>query len=191
MASALKKLIRRFRRDAEGVTIVEFAFIGPVLMIIIMGIVEIGLMMGAQGMLDNVAFMASRVGKTGYSNSGSTQAATISAAVTKAASGYLDPSKIVITSQSYLDYDKIGQPEPFTDLNANGKRDPLEPYTDVNGNGAYDTDQGQAGYGATGSVTLYTITYNWDLRSPFINKFIGTNGKVALKSRIVVKNEPF
>lgn len=185
------RTIRRFRRNAEGATLLEFGIIAPFLMLMIMGISELGIMMTAQAILDNAAFAASRVGKTGYVATSSTQAAMVTAAVRKAAAVILDPTKITVTSLAYADYGNIGQPEPFTDLNSNGKRDAIEPYTDVNGNGAYDTDQGKSGYGGTAQIVVYTVTYNWTLTTPFVKRFIGTNGVVPLKSRIVVKNEPY
>ncbi|HEY0293186.1 MAG TPA: TadE/TadG family type IV pilus assembly protein [Hansschlegelia sp.] len=172
-------------------TVVEFALIAPVLITFIMGIVELGLMVTAQNILDNASFSASRVGKTGYSASGSTQAQTITAAVNKAASTLLDPAKITVTSLAYADYGDIGQPEPFTDKNSNGKWDVGESFTDVNGNGKWDADQGASGYGASAQIVVYTATYSWKLFTPLLGKVIGVKGVVPLKSRIVVKNEPY
>lgn len=191
MALSLTRTIQRFHRDASGVTIVEFAIIAPVLMLMIVGIAEIGLMMTGQAILDNAAFAASRTGKTGYVATAKNQAQTVTAAIQKAASDYLDPAKITVTSQAYADYANIGQPEPFTDVNKNGKRDSGEAYTDVNGNGAYDTDQGKTGYGASAQIVVYTATYSWTLITPFVKRFVGTNGVVPLKALIVVKNEPY
>ena len=175
----------------NGATVVEFGLIAPVLMLFIMGVVELGLLLTAQTILDNAAFAASRVGKTGYSTATSTQQSLILAAVRKAASGYLDPSRLSMTSKAYSDYGNVGQPEPFTDKNNNGVWNSGESYTDVNGNGSWDKDQGTSGNGASGQIVVYTVTYDWRLFTPMLSKLIGTNGVVALSSRIVVKNEPF
>lgn len=184
-------MFQRLARDDRGATAVEFGLIGMVLTMFIVGVCEIGVLMGAKGVLDNATFMASRTGKTGYAATGSTQAATITAAVKKAASQFLDPNKITMTSMAYADYGDIGQAEPFTDQNSNGKRDAGEPYTDVNGNGAYDSDQGRSGYGSGGEIVVYTFAYNWKTVTPLIGNLIGTGGVVPLKSRVVVKNEPY
>lgn len=181
---------KRLVRDAGGATIVEFAFIAPVLMLLLAGVVELGLLMGGQAILDNAGFIASRTGKTGYAQKDKTQADAIAAAVQDAASGYLDPSKISITSVAYSDYDSMA-PEPFTDLNKNGVWDSGEPYTDVNDNKKYDANVGKTGYGAAGQIVVYTVTYNWVLQTPLIKEFIGTDGVVPLRTRIVVKNEPY
>ncbi|PZQ17829.1 MAG: hypothetical protein DI565_03595 [Ancylobacter novellus] len=181
---------KRFAHDDDGSTIIEFAFIAPVLMLLMMGVVELGLVMGGQAVLDNASFIASRTGKTGYADGDKSQAKTIAAAVQAAASSYLDPSKITITSVAYSDYDSIG-PEPFTDTNKNGVWDAGEPYTDVNKNGSYDANPGTKGYGGAGQIVVYTVSYDWQLQTPLIKHFLGSNGVVPLKTRIVVKNEPY
>jgi Flp pilus assembly protein TadG len=187
----LKSLPRRLRLDTRGMTAVEFGLIAPPLFLMLIGMVELGLMSAAQAVMDNAAFSASRVGKTGYAEAGKTQDVAVAAAIKNAASGYLDPGKITVASKAYADYGDIGQPEPFTDTDKNGKRDPGEPYTDVNGNGAYDADQGKAGLGASAQIVVYTATYDWALVTPMIDKLIGDQGVVKLTSEIVVKNEPY
>ncbi|WP_155904969.1 TadE/TadG family type IV pilus assembly protein [Methylopila sp. M107] len=184
-------LPRRLKRDRSGATAVEFALISPALILMFIGIIEFGLVLTAQAILDNATFAASRVGKTGYSTTTSTQDQLVLAAVKKAASDYLDPAKITLTSKSYADYGDIGQPEPFTDTNKNGVRDPGESYTDVNGNGTYDKDQGRSGVGATAQIVVYTATYDWPIITPLAKSLIGSSGIVKINSKIVVKNEPY
>jgi Flp pilus assembly protein TadG len=180
----------RFRRNADGVTMVEFGLIAPVLTLMIMGVTELGLMMAGQAMLDNATFVASRTGKTGYTDTNKKQSKTISDAIQKNVSAFLDPAKITVTSTAYSDYDSM-QPEPFTDRNNNGVWDNGEPYTDVNKNGSYDKNVGTTGYGGSGEIVLYTAAYDWRLFTPMLGKLIGTNNVVQLKSRVVVKNEPY
>lgn len=183
--------LRRFRRDARGVTAVEFALIAPVLILFMMGIVELGLIMMTQGIMDNAAFSASRAGKTGYAAAGMTQDQTIMSAVTKSLSGVLSPAKLTLTSKAYDDYGSIGQPEPFTDVNNNGRYDAGEPYTDVNGNGSWDADQGKTGAGTATQIVVYTVSYKWKLFTPLIARMLGSSGVVPIDARVVVRNEPY
>ncbi|MFD1331189.1 TadE/TadG family type IV pilus assembly protein [Methylopila musalis] len=181
--------LSRVRSDERGATAIEFAIISPVLLLIVVGTVETGIMMAAQRQLEDAIFMAARVNKTGYADTGKTQAATVEAAMKRAASGLLDPSKITVTSRSYASYDNIG--EPFTDLNNNGVRDSNEPYTDVNGNGAYDADKGKSGSGASGEIVVFTATYPWAIHTPMMGKLLGTNGVRTLSVQTMAKNEPY
>lgn len=182
-------VLRRFRRNAKGVTAVEFGLIAPVLFLLIMGIVELGLMMAAQGVLENAVFSGSRTGKTGYKDTGKTQQQMILAAIKKGSASYIDENKVALTSMAYEDFDKI--PEPFSDTNKNGKWDTGESYSDLNGNGKYDTSAGTSGYGGSGQIVVYTATYDWKLFTPMLSRLIGTNGVVPLTARVVLKNEPY
>ena len=184
------RFLTRFRRDEKGLTAVEFALVAPVMLYMVIGMAELGCAAAAQSILDDATFVGSRVGKTGYSATGQTQAQTITAGIKKAASALLDPAKITLTSVAYPDYSYL-KPEPFTDTNKNGKWDSGEAYTDVNGNGKYDDGAGTAGTGAASEIVVYTATYNWKLMTPGMSKFIGAGGVLPLKSRVVVKNEPY
>jgi Flp pilus assembly protein TadG len=186
----LEGLRQRFKTDETGVTAVEFALIAPVLMLIIMGTVEVGLMTAAQRMLDNATFTGSRTGKTGYIATGKTQAQTIQDGIKKAAPVLLNPSKITLSSIAYPDYSYI-KPEAFTDTNKNRKWDSGEPYVDANNNGKYDDGTGVSGLGSCGQIVVYTATYSWKLFTPLLSRLIGTGGYVPLKSSIPVKNEPY
>lgn len=183
-------LLKRFGANADGVTAIEFAIIAPVLMLFVVGIMEVGLMVGGQQILEDAVFVGSRTTKTGYVATGSTQAATVTSAIKKAAGPYLDPTKLVVTSTSYPDYSSI--PEPFTDTNNNGVRDPTEAYTDINGNGKYDAGAaGTSGYGGGGEVVVFTATYPWKLYTPLIRNLMAASGTFTLSARAVIKNEPY
>lgn len=185
-----KKFLRRLRRDNDGVTAVEFAFIAPVLIVMLMGTIEISMMMFAQNVMENATFQASRTGKTGFVAASQTQEQTIRAKLDEMGGSLLDPTRLSITSESYSSFGTVDQPEPFIDANANGVRDSGENYTDVNGNGQYDMDQGAANYGGTGDVVIYTVTYPWQIFTPIVGTFLGQDS-FTLTSRTVIKNEPY
>jgi Flp pilus assembly protein TadG len=177
--------------DTEGATAVEFALVAPVVLLFTIGIIEVSLMMLSQNIMESATFVASRLGKTGYTEGGATREETIMQAVEDSASGLLDTSRITITSLSYDQFGDVGRPEPFVDANANGQRDDGENFTDVNGNGAYDNDMGSGDAGESGDVVVYTVSYPWHINTPIMSAVIGTNGIFSLTARTVVKNEPF
>lgn len=187
----MKKKRNNIIENEDGATAVEFAIVAPVLLLLIMGIVDIGMMMFAQGVLENSAFTAARTGKTGYTQQNSTREETIIETLHARAGMLLDTADIVVTSVSYSEFDDIGEAEPFIDANGNGTRDNGENYTDVNGNGQYDQDVGRAGNGTASEVVVYTVSYPWRLYTPMVKPILGENGIVNLSSRIVVQNEPY
>lgn len=187
-----KIITRRGRRAERGATAVEFAMIAPFYFLLIIGIVETSLVMFAQHVLESAAANASRTGKTGYVDPTlSTQQATVTNTVKKLAGFIMDTNKITVTAQAYKSLSLVGTGEPYMDANTNGKWDVGEKYTDTNGNGQYDKDIGASGYGSAGDIVVYTITYPWKIMTPPMQLFIGTGGNLTLKSRVVVKNEPY
>lgn len=185
------KFLRRFYRDRDGVTAIEFALIAPVLSFMIMGMVELSLIMFAQSVMDSAVLTASRLGKTGYEEgSGVTREETIMNALNARAGALLNVANVSISQLSYAQFDQIGDPEPFTDTNGNGIRDEGENYTDVNTNGQYDDDMGAESAGGAGEVVVYTVTYPWPIFTPLLSGFF-SGGGVTLTSRTVVLNEPY
>lgn len=181
----------RFRRCTRGVTAVEFAFIAPVLCLIVMGIVEVAMIMFAQTVMESAIFQASRTGKTGYVESGQTQQETIEAAINRMAGLIMDTNQITLTSKYYDNFSNVEQAEPFVDLDGDGVRDEAENYTDTNMNGQYDEDTyGVSGTGSASQIVLYTATYPWAINTPLVSQFFN-NGTVTITARTVIRNEPY
>lgn len=188
-----KNLVQRVgrRRGQRGATAIEFAMIAPFYFMLIIGTMETAMVMFAQHVLECAAANASRTGKTGYIGTAMTQADTIKTTVNNLASFLMDSSKITITAKAYKSMSAIGSGEPYVDANANGKWDVGENYTDSNSNGKYDSDIGASGYGGSGDVVVYTISYPWPIMTPAMTPFLGKDGVLTLQSRVVVKNEPY
>jgi Flp pilus assembly protein TadG len=180
---------RRFCTANEGVSAIEFALIAPVFVLILMAVVEYSMVMFATSVLEGATLSSSRYGKTGYVAAGSTRQQQIIAAITERSSGLLDASRITMTTKVYSAFDKVGDPEPYTDSNGNGMYNLGEAYTDVNGNAQWDSDMGSAGLGNSDDVVVYTVSYPWTIHTPIIRQFLGST--YTITSRTVVKNEPY
>jgi Flp pilus assembly pilin Flp len=181
-------MMRRFARDQRGAATVEFALIGLVLFALFAGAVEVALIMFAQSSLENAARFASRWGITNQTGTGGDRDATLLAIARGQLPGIIDASKVTLSMLQYSDFSKIGQPEPFTDTNDNGKHDPGESYTDVNGNGQWDADQGTPGSGGYSALVVYDLSYDWNPVFSITKLFHLT--PIHLSARIIVKNEP-
>ena len=180
-----------FWRAQEGVTAVEFAFVAPVLILLLMGIVEFSLIMMTYGLMESATTVSARLGATGFTTSGISREQTIRNAINARAGSLIDTTKLTIRSKFYSQYDEINDAEPYSDGNHNGTRDAGENYTDVNGNGQWDADMGRAGYGQGGDIVVYTANYPWDVQTPILRELIGTSGIFPITTHAVTKNEPF
>lgn len=172
-------------------TAVEFAFIAPVLLILLFAIIEFSLVMLTNNLMESATSISSRLGKTGFAQSGQSREETILQSVRTRVGSLIDPAYLNVTTKVYSTFSQIGVPEPWTDKNGNGIPETGE-YDDINGNGTYDTDIGRAGYGGAGDIVVYTVTYPWSIQTPLIRELIGDKeGNIMLSTKAVVKNEPY
>ncbi len=187
----MRRRLQQILTHEEGVTAVEFAVIAPVLVLLLTGIVEFALIMMVYNVMEGATAISSRLGSTGYNTPGVTREQTIINAITHRAGSLIDSTKLTVTSKFYKQFDQIGDPEPYIDANHNGQYDPGETYTDVNGNGHWDADMGTSGYGSSGDVVVYTVSYPWAISTPIISNLVGSHGTYTITTHAVVKNEPY
>ncbi|HEU5048390.1 MAG TPA: TadE/TadG family type IV pilus assembly protein [Rickettsiales bacterium] len=193
-------LYQRFRKSEQGATAVEYAIVAPILLLLLLGTIEYGLVMYASAVLEGSTNAAARLAKTGYNNTSTsgtcasptqTRQQYITCVIQTRVSGLLKANLLTVSSKSYSDYGNIGEPEPYTDINGVGHYVVGDPYTDINGNGQWDSDMGAAGLGGPGDIVVYTASYPWPIFTPMIQQFFGNNGTYTITSSAVVKNEPY
>lgn len=181
-----------FVDDQRGVTAVEFALVAPVLFLFIFGIIEFSQIMFTKSVMEGSTNITSRLGKTGYVESGKSREDMLRALLVERTSGILDPEKIEIQTLVYDSFKDIGKAEPFTDSNGNGQWDIGEAFVDVNGDGVWNSDLGKAGLGGAGDIVVYKVAYNWPIQTPVMNEFLGdVHGNLPLRVSVVVRNEPY
>lgn len=177
-------------RCEEGVTVVEFAFIAPVFLLIVLGVIEFSMIMFTSTVMENATTSTARLGKTGYVSAGNTRQQEIIDNIVNKTAGLLDANDIDITTTVYSNFDVVGQPEPC--INPSTAPCPGTPgtnFVDTNGNGTWDSDMGLAGLGNAGDVVVYTVTYPWPIMTPLLSAIIGNTFNIT--TRTVVRNEPF
>ena len=187
-----KKSIRRPGwRSRRGASVLEFAMIAPVVILLSIATIEFGYILTVQNLLELSARKASRTGLTGKQPASvyQTREEMLRALVVETGLGFIDPARLTIGMTAYDRFDSIGQPEPCMDLNGNGFCEPGEPFTDVNGNGRWDRDQGAASAGAGGQVVIYTVTYTDRPLTGVITALLAS--PLTYSVRVVVRNEPF
>jgi Flp pilus assembly protein TadG len=182
-------MLTRFLHSQGGLSTVEFAFVAPILVLLVMGTVEFSLIMFTMATMESATAATARTGKTGYIAPGMTRQQTIINTITSRTAGLLNPALFIISTTVYPNFDNVSQPEPYTDSNGNGSYSVGEPFTDINGNGTWDEDMGAAGLGNAGDIVVYNISYPWPINTPLIGLITGNPYNITV--RTVVKNEPF
>lgn len=189
----LNGIINRFAKLKEcnkGVTAIEFAFLAPVFLLLVCGIIEFSLIAFTSTVMESATTSSSRLGKTGYAAAGMTRQQEIINNITSKTSDFLNPALLTVTTSVYSNFSAVGQPEPcISPTNPPCSGAPGVNYSDINGNGQWDSDMGAAGLGNAGDIVVYTVTYPWSILTPMVSAIIGST--YIITARTVVRNEPF
>jgi len=180
------RLIPALRDDRRGAVLVEFAILAPVMLIMLMGLGDMLYQVYTQSILNGELQKAARdSGIEGGSSGTATIDAKVQAMVKKIAPG----ATFTSTRKSYDTFSEVA-PEPFTDSNGNGVRDPGECFTDENGNGTWDQDPGAAGQGGASAVTVYTMTATYPRLFP-VAGILGWPTTQTVSATTLLKNQPY
>jgi Flp pilus assembly protein TadG len=190
-------LRERLAKDRRGATLIEFALVCPVMLLIMMGLGDLLYQAYAQSILNGSIQKAARDSalEGGASNAATIdgQVITLMTPLIKNLTNNCAPSGSTgtwcSTRKSYDTFSEIA-PEPFTDANSNGVRDPGECYTDVNGNGAWDTDPGLNGQGGASAVTVYTMTITYPRLFP-VAGLMKLSPMQTIAATTLLKNQPY
>jgi len=175
---------RRFASDTSGMTLVEFGFVAPVFLLMIIGLMDLGQLVYARALLQGAVEEAARSSalETGDIDVADEEIAEILQPVAPGAT-------IEVTRKSYFDFADIGRAEALDDKNGDGLCGTGENYTDENGNDQWDDDIGIDGNGGAGDVVMYNVTVTFE-RIFKVGIFKGDDNYV-INASAVKKNQPF
>lgn len=182
------RFFRRLRRDARGVSVVEFALFSLPLSVVIMGGIELGYRMMMLSRLDGAVKAAARMATTGQFTG--TQ---IDAYVTTV-SNSIPSSSVEISKRSYDRFGAVGKPEPITsDTDPIGQYNTGDCYEDRNRNGVWDNgaSSGYVGLGNADDIIRYSATVSYPTLFPFLVKMAGFSDTAKISSTTVMQNEPY
>jgi len=192
MLLRINKALRQMKRNSEGTVAIEFGLGVGILLMMMMGIIEVGMMLLVNSLVDGGLRQASRYGITGYEEMGTNRMEEIIQIVSDHTLGFVDLSSANLEILVYPSFSDVGNGEAFVDGNGNGTFDDGETFTDSNGNGARDSDMGVAGAGGAGDVVVYRLTYDWSFFTPMVSYFLPEGmDKLTFESSVAVRNEPW
>ncbi len=171
----MRRLLKRWLKEKEGATAVEFALVGFPFILMTVGIVEMALMFTAQSVLHESAFTAARMIRTGQlQQSGGGQEEAFRNAV-------CDFARLLIPCAS-IQF-QVQQVPSFSDASD------MPPRFDEDGN-LLDTGFDPGG---ANDVVLVRVVYNYPVRTPLMQPLLANNSgfKRTLFSTIVLQTEPY
>ncbi|MFM5907842.1 MAG: TadE/TadG family type IV pilus assembly protein [Novosphingobium sp.] len=180
-------MLKRLLADETGVTVVEFAIISPVLLVMLMGIYDVGYQLYVGAVLQGAI---QKAGRDSTIEGAALGAAAIDQRIKDQVQRVLADGTYTFNRKAYATFSNIGKPEDFSDTNSNGVCDNKEPFEDVNGNGSWDTDRGKTGQGGAKDAVVYTVTVIYP-RPLAVGGMLGLSKNITLKTETVLRNQPF
>jgi Flp pilus assembly protein TadG len=177
-----RALSSRFRENASGATAVEFAMVVPLFLLMLGVIVETGLMMFSEYVLQTSVQEAARIVRTGQAQEKKMTAAEFKTSLCRIA-------KLIMNCESKVTvYMKSGA--NFAALAA----DPNSSYMSVGPKADGTTDPATFQCGKREEAVTLVASYDWTFTIPYFMSYFGNmNGKKTRRMAgfAVFKNEPF
>jgi Flp pilus assembly pilin Flp len=178
---------RRIRRDNRGAAALEFAFVAPIMILMLMGLLDMGHQIYVQAVLEGEMQKAARDSAL---ESGVTNSTAIDTKVKNAVLNVAASATFAVTRKSYSNFNDVGQPEDYTDTNGNGTHDSGECFEDVNGNGQWDSDLGKTGLGGADDVVMYTVRVTYPELFP-LSSLMGMSSTKHTEATAILRNQPY
>jgi Flp pilus assembly protein TadG len=179
--------LRRLARDVSGVSVVEFGFVAPLLIVMLLGSLQLSFDVWAKSILNGAVQEAGR--DSGLEDAQGDQS-SIDTFVGEQVHAFLPSAKMTYKRKNYETFSDVGRPEDYTDANDNGVYDNNECFEDENANGQWDADVGASGQGGARDVVVYTAMMEYTELVP-LSRFIGLDGKRTLSATTTLMNQPF
>lgn len=176
----------RIVRDEKGVTLVEFAMILPALVVLLLGIFELGYRSYAASLVQGALHEAARM-----STVGGVTMTTINNHVRDRLGHFAEHGTLNITTTSYYEYTGVGRPETITtDTAPLNQYNSTDCFEDANGNGTWDADRGRSGQGNSDDIVRYQISISYESLFP-IAETLGWDEANTITANTVLRNQPY
>lgn len=183
----IRRSLRNIVRDETGATLTEFAFVGPVLCLMLVGLFDLGFQIYAQTAMQGALQQSAR--KSTLEPTITTTDA-LDEEVRQQVNRIIPGAVISFTRKNYQTFADVKKPEDYDDTNTNGVCDNGEKFRDLNDNGAWDADRGRDGLGGARDAVLYTVTAEYDRMFP-LHGFIEVPEQISVDAVTVLRNQPY
>lgn len=183
--------IARTLLDNRGAALIEFAFIAPVFLTLLMGGLDAGysvyLNTVAAGTIESTARASSLAGATESQFN-----RDVRTAVAKLLPTSVDPvSAITITQKNYKNFSRIGEPEKLTtDKNGNGLLDSGDCWLDEDNDGEFGMNNGASGIGGPDDAVYHIVQVTVPRLFP-VHELIGLSENTVVTVKTLVINQPY
>lgn len=184
--------VRSLRRDARGVTAVEFGIIAPVMCLLLAGAFDMAHSLYMTAVLQGIVQKTARDGSM-EAGTAASQQALLDTRVQSQAKALSNNSTVVINRRFYRTFSAAAaaQAERWSDTDGDGTCDNGEPYTDANNNNIWDADGGDAGEGGAKDRVVYTVTVTYPRMLPIYGFIPSIGNTQTITAKTVLQNQPY
>ncbi|MGB3807646.1 MAG: TadE/TadG family type IV pilus assembly protein [Erythrobacter sp.] len=183
-----QRILNRIKTDESGATLTEFAFVGPVLILLVMGVFDIAHTQYTSALVNGAMQDAGR--DLTLESAGSRVGDIDQAVIDRVSLVIPESANVELEKLSHFDFSDIGEAEEFSDDNTDGICNNNEVFVDANENGLWDADRGQSGIGGARDAVLYTAVVTYPRLFP-MHGLAGLPEDVEVRASTVLRNQPF
>lgn len=190
MCMRLTVLSSRLRRCKRGATAVEFAFVFPLFLLIVLGLFELGLMAYTSVALESMVTYAGRQATIGNLTGTGTHSEQVKAMIESDVKNLIGGENATI-SANVLSVTQVGgfsEPDYCNDPPGYPPTCPSGNFVDLNNDGEYTS---QNNFGGSEEVVQIRVALPWRANFDFVKDIFGEDGMAVLEASTIVKNEPF
>lgn len=177
--------LKRLSSNQDGAAIVEFALIAPTMVLMMMGVFELGHTMYVRGVVNGAMHEAGR-----DSTIENAKLKKIEDQVRRRVGPVAPKAKFKFQRTFHNSYSTIEKMELFTDVNGDGKCSDGEPFEDLNDNGIRDKASGTSGQGSARDAVVFQVTVTYKRLFPMPG-LSGWSSKNKVMGRTILRNQPY
>lgn len=160
-----------YRLGEQGTASIEFAMVGPLFILLLLAIFELGFMVYVQTVLDGAARDAARLVRTGQVQGNANPQSVFQNLLCQEVAALVGCGSLIFNVQTFGSFSTVN----------------LTPPRDKNGN-LITTFSG----GKSGSDMAVQVIYNRPFFTSYVGKYLGGgSGSAFLTSTVIFRNEPF
>lgn len=190
MVTKVRSSLPRLAVDSRGISITEFALVAPVLLLLIMGVFDIGHQLYARAIMEGELQRAARASTL------ETASVARQAVLDEEVRGQIlrvagMGGTVEFTREAYLSYQAAqATAEPFLDADGDGLCNHGESYDDWNRNKSRDLNGARTGQGNARDAVIYTAHLTYPRLFPMA-RMLGWSNDVAIQASTVLRNQPY
>lgn len=168
------RLLRRLARNSDGVSAIEFALIGPVVIALLVAILQTGIVFLYQQTLQTATTQAARLIMTGQAQTQNLSSAQFLADVCTDAGSMFNCAKLSANVQKFSSFSSMTQTNPVS-------------------NGTFSTSSNSFTMGGPGDIVLVQVFYQLPVSGGPLGFTLANtnNGNAVLVGTSVFRNEPY